>query len=213
MFGCIVAGRLVQTNLQQVDVNKWVFELSDANNINHITVFLLGTIPFDPGYGATVHILWPGKDWKLLGCLTNEKPSCIFRVKNVANSGKTNNPQPADQQPMVTATLGISIEPLNVIQSQLATLPPGGDTNQSSALIKPGVSNLSDAGFIASRILEHLYNYVTSFATNNLPMGAIPLAAVADNGYLPMKAFQTWYENLGKKITNNPNYLLKGDVM
>jgi Protein of unknown function (DUF775) len=57
----------VQTNLQQVDVNKWVFELPDANNINHITVFLLGTIPFDAGYGATVHILWPNKDWKLLG--------------------------------------------------------------------------------------------------------------------------------------------------
>jgi hypothetical protein len=142
--------------------------------------------------------------------LTNEKPSCIFRVKGISNTGNSNNPQPADQQPMVTATLGISIEPLEVIQGQLATLPQSTE-NSSSALIKPGVSNLSDAGFLASRILEHLYNYVTSFATNNLPMGSVPLGVLADNGYLPMKAFQTWYENLGKKITNNPNYLLKGD--
>lgn len=143
--------------------------------------------------------------------LTNEKPSCIFRVKG--NNTNSNNPQPADQQPAVTATLGISIEPLEVIQQQLATLPTGGEGASASALIKPGVSNLSDVGFLASRILEHLYNYVTSFTTNNLPMGAVPLGVMAEQGYIPMKAFQTWYENLGKKITNNPNYLLKGDSM
>lgn len=57
----------MQTNLQQVDVNKYVFELSDAQNINHIVVFLLGTIPFEPGYAATVHLLWPNKEWQLLG--------------------------------------------------------------------------------------------------------------------------------------------------
>jgi hypothetical protein len=57
----------VQTNLQQVDVNKYVFELSDAQLINHIVVFLLGTIPFEPGYAATVHLLWPNKEWQLLG--------------------------------------------------------------------------------------------------------------------------------------------------
>jgi hypothetical protein len=69
MFGCIVAGRLIQTNIQQVDVNKYIFELPDAATINHIVVFLLGTIPFDPGYAATVHFLWPGGEngWKLLG--------------------------------------------------------------------------------------------------------------------------------------------------
>jgi hypothetical protein len=50
-------------------VNKYVFELPDAATINHIVVFLLGTIPFDPGYAATVHFLWPGSEngWKLLG--------------------------------------------------------------------------------------------------------------------------------------------------
>ena len=57
----------VQTNLQQVDVNKYVFELTDAQAINHIVVFLLGTIPFQPGFGATVHLLWPNKEWQFLG--------------------------------------------------------------------------------------------------------------------------------------------------
>ena len=43
MFGCCVAGRLLQTNLQQIDETKAAFELPAAEAINHICVFLLGT--------------------------------------------------------------------------------------------------------------------------------------------------------------------------
>ena len=43
MFGCVVAGRLLQTNLQQIDETHALFEISDAGSINHISVFLLGT--------------------------------------------------------------------------------------------------------------------------------------------------------------------------
>jgi hypothetical protein len=48
-------------------VNQYVFELTNAQTINHIVVFLLGTIPFEPGYAATVHLHWPNKEWQLLG--------------------------------------------------------------------------------------------------------------------------------------------------
>jgi hypothetical protein len=43
MFGCFLAGRLLQTNLQQIDETKAAFELPAAETINHISVFLLGT--------------------------------------------------------------------------------------------------------------------------------------------------------------------------
>lgn len=43
MFGCCVAGRLLQTNLQQIDETHAAFELPSATSINHICVFLLGT--------------------------------------------------------------------------------------------------------------------------------------------------------------------------
>ncbi len=43
MFGCCVAGRLLQTNLQQIDETKAAFELPAAESINHLCVFLLGT--------------------------------------------------------------------------------------------------------------------------------------------------------------------------
>jgi len=43
MFGCVVAGRLLQTDLQQVDETHALFELPNASSINHLCVFLLGT--------------------------------------------------------------------------------------------------------------------------------------------------------------------------
>ncbi|CAO3620916.1 unnamed protein product [Mucor hiemalis] len=198
MFGCIAAGRLVQTNLQQVDVNKYVFELENAQNINHIVVFLLGTIPFEPGYAATVHLLWPNKNWQLLGGLSNEKASAIFRLK--AKESSVNNPQIS-----TSATLGISIEPIAVVQQELSTI----QQPSSSALVKPGL-NVSQVGLMAERVLENLYNYVTSFTVQNVPINAIPIGQLTENGYLPLKTFQTWYENLSRKLAVNPNYLDEG---
>ena len=43
MFGCCVAGRLLQTNLTQVDESHAYFELANASTINHVCVFLLGS--------------------------------------------------------------------------------------------------------------------------------------------------------------------------
>lgn len=43
MFGCIVAGRSLQTELNQIDETHAAFELPAAEQINHICVFLLGT--------------------------------------------------------------------------------------------------------------------------------------------------------------------------
>jgi hypothetical protein len=85
MFACCVAGRPLETNFQQIDDTRIVFNLHSASTINHICVFLLGTsngtllsskplvliqksaVAFPDGYGATVHVFWPGKGFQLLG--------------------------------------------------------------------------------------------------------------------------------------------------
>lgn len=87
MFGCCVAGRLLQTNIIQVDETHAYFELPNASTINHVCVFLLGSgmvsfmfliygshifiylaaVPFPEGFGAAVHFFWPGKGFQLLG--------------------------------------------------------------------------------------------------------------------------------------------------
>jgi hypothetical protein len=56
MFALVVAGRLVQTDFQQIDAQKYLFQIHEANQVNHLVVFLTGTLP--EGYGATVHFLW-----------------------------------------------------------------------------------------------------------------------------------------------------------
>lgn len=102
-----------------------------------------------------------------------------------------------------TATLGISIEPLAVVQQELATI---NQPSASTALVKPS-ANISQVGQIAGRVLENLYNYVTSFTVQNIPLNSIPIGQLTENGYLPLKTFQTWYENLSRKLATNPKYL------
>ncbi|RHZ66985.1 hypothetical protein Glove_303g55 [Diversispora epigaea] len=224
MFGCIVAGRLIQTNLQQVDVNKYIFEIPEAITINHIVVFLLGTIPFEPGYAASVHFLWPGGEqgWKLLGMLSNEKPSAIFRLRGNVIPGttlNTSNPFSSkllnyngDEMSMdvgstpststsVTATLGISIEPISMVESQMSMLSNQNATMSQFSGVNPET--------IAFNILKNLYNYVTSFAQTSTPFGSHVIGS--GNSFISVKVFQDWYDLFSRKIKMDPNIVLKRD--
>jgi len=222
MFGCIVAGRLVQTNLQQVDVNKYVFELPDAGSINHIVVFLLGTIPFEPNFAATVHFLWPNKEWQLLGMLSNEKPSAIFRLRGSAVPDKnrqnfmmsdigTTEVSMDNNDISITATLGISVEPVQVVQSLMANLHPS--TVQPTSIVPysqlPEAKNPNE---LATKILQNLRNFVMSFANNSVPPSVVPFqGGISEDSYLSVKVFKNWYEKLNQKLALDPGYLLRED--
>ncbi|KAJ1661119.1 hypothetical protein IWQ61_000055 [Dispira simplex] len=231
MFGCIVAGRLVQTNLQQVDVNKYVFELTDPHAINHLVVFLLGTIPFESGYAATVHFhRAETQTWQLLGMLSNTKPSAIFRLRP-GNAKPTSFPiaMMSDSETLSTknqgtsiaagpsgsATLGISIEPLASVEAQVAQLYQSTVTPSSTvgALVphKPtaAVDHLLPAQQqaimipLVKKVMENLYNFVTSFIASGQPgPGTNP-----DNQSIPIKAFETWYRNVEHKLQMSPDFL------
>ncbi|KAF8257767.1 DUF775-domain-containing protein [Lactarius quietus] len=185
MFGCCVAGRLLQTNLQQIDETKAAFELPAAESINHICVFLLGTVPFPEGYGATVHLFWPGKGFQLLGMLSNEKPSAIFRLRGnfVSQSSSSqaafSNPAQPTTGIGVTAVLGISIEPLPYVLDQVSALP--------TAVSKPAPA-LSDATVFAEKIVKHLLNYVSGFVSGSG-------ASLSPESMVPMSLIARWYES------------------
>ncbi|XP_058401439.1 protein Hikeshi isoform X3 [Diceros bicornis minor] len=93
MFGCLVAGRLVQTAAQQVAEDKFVFDLPDYENINHVVVFMLGTIPFPEGMGGSVYFSYPDSNgmpvWQLLGFVTNGKPSAIFKISGLKSENSS----------------------------------------------------------------------------------------------------------------------------
>ena len=84
LFGCLVTGRLVQTNYEQVDHYKFVFNLEDATTANFISIFLTGVEPLPDGAGAKIFFGWPPYDhFQFVGFISNEKPSLTFKVTQV----------------------------------------------------------------------------------------------------------------------------------
>merc|ERR1719445_1809748 len=91
MFGLIVSGRLVSTNWEQISPTNVVSEIVDADNVNHIVIFLTGAIPFPDDMGGAVYFAWPQPGggepvWQLLGSISNAKPSAIFRISRLKQS-------------------------------------------------------------------------------------------------------------------------------
>lgn len=194
MFGCLVSGRLVQTNAQQVDANRFVFAIEKANQIQHIAVFLLGTVALPEGFGASIFFGWPPyQDWKYLGYLTNTKPSAIFRLqtKGSSGSGAIDVDMGVERDDNVVAQIGISIEPLNVIETRASAIVPGGSSSNSSS--SSGVS-FQDMQEFATKMCSNLFNYLRSFATQ------------ATGDMIPGSALDKWYENFQRKIKNDPNF-------
>ncbi|KAF9242282.1 DUF775-domain-containing protein [Melanogaster broomeanus] len=204
MFGCCVAGRLLQTNLQQVDDTHALFEIPAAEKVNHVCVFLLGTVVFPEGYGATVHFLWPGKGSQVLGMLSNEKPSAIFRLRSIFSAS---NPASGMSTPsaftsaasittgQVTAILGFAVEPLEAVAAQMAALPTVSinSTLGSNAMsITPSsLAKPVDPSALAEKIAKHLFNYVSGF---------VPSGGVGPDSMVPMGVIARWYESFVNKL-------------
>lgn len=43
----------VQTDFQQISEAQFAITIPDADNINHLVVFLTGTVPFPDGFGGS----------------------------------------------------------------------------------------------------------------------------------------------------------------
>jgi len=60
--------------------------IQNADNVNHVVVFMTGTSPFPDGYGGAVYFSLPTEGspaWHHLGFLANDKPSAIFKVSGL----------------------------------------------------------------------------------------------------------------------------------
>ncbi len=71
-----------------------MFALPDPHLVKHIVVLLLGTVPLDPAFGASVYLCTsnPEPSWQYLGFISNEKPSAIFKVKMDSGPSAGENP-------------------------------------------------------------------------------------------------------------------------
>ncbi|KAI6020093.1 hypothetical protein PISMIDRAFT_426188 [Pisolithus microcarpus 441] len=197
MFGCCVAGRLLQTNLQQVDETHALFEIPAAEKVNHLCVFLLGTVPFPDGYGCTVHFFWPGKGSQVLGMLSNEKPSAIFRLRSTFSTPASGTSTPSaftsatsSTTGDVTAILGLAIEPLETVLAQMAALPAHA-INSTLNPVSSSVTRPFDPTILAERIAKHLFNYVSGF---------VGMDNIGPDSLIPVGLVARWYENFTSKL-------------
>ncbi|XP_063161973.1 protein Hikeshi isoform X2 [Candoia aspera] len=171
MFGCLVAGRLVQTVAQQVAEDKFVFDLPDYESINHVVVFMLGTVPFPEGMGGSVYFCYPDENgvavWQLLGFVTNEKPSAIFKISGLKSGKGSQHPFGAmtiPQMPSV-AQIGISVELLELLaqQTPVASAAVSSVNSFTEAQMTP---NPSEAFIPANVVLKWYENFQRRLTQN-----------------------------------------------
>ncbi|KAK9897963.1 DUF775-domain-containing protein [Cystobasidium minutum MCA 4210] len=216
MFGLIVAGRLVQSDVQQVAENRFLFTIPQAEKANHIVVFLTGQVPFPDGYAATVHFQWPDKpEWKLLGMLSNEKPSAIFKLKGVVPS--SSGPALSFGQDSASATspsanIGISCDPIDAVQAQIATLQ--SSNSSASSANNPGAlvsvrNNPNEVLTIALKCAKNFLNYLSSFVAQSAPSGSSLHAILQDPSAQSalLGLCERWYKNLETKTRNGVDWL------
>jgi hypothetical protein len=78
-------------------------EVEDPTSVPELTFFMLPTTPIPEGYGGVLYYSLPPFDnWELLGCVSPEKPSGVFRTGWTTNEDMINCP---------VVQLGVAIEP------------------------------------------------------------------------------------------------------
>lgn len=87
--------------------------------------------------------------------------------------------------------LGISVEPLESVQAQLAALQPS--EGPSGALVK---RTAPSTAVLARRIIRNAFNFMSSFASGS-----------SSGDVIPLKAFQDWWTKFEKKIEYDPTFL------
>lgn len=246
MFGCIVSGRLVssrkthyqqhphqhllrsfvqvQTDFQQVGDSQFLINIPEADHINHIVVFLTGTMPLPLGMAGSVYFSWPDPNrppaWMLLGYISNSKPSAIFKIsqmKQCAKSDEKDNNGTVvpysnvfGSQPIShIAQIGVSIEPeANVVQCTPSTVCcdwlryakktiTASNQKRSSHQQQSAVSCMQ----FGQKMLENFFNYASSFATTQSQMQPNP-----SESFVPLSTLQNWYVNFERRLQQNPNF-------
>lgn len=198
MFGALCSGRPLQLATQVAD-NKFVITIPNALKISHIAIFILPQQEFDINYTALVFFQLPNsQEFRLLGGLNAAKPSGIYKLtipggSAVSASNDMMEDDVIDNTDNYTINIGLSVELNQQAQIQLDQEKSQQQGN-STALVKPKPPTPNvNITQLANKIVGHAYNYLTGFVDNN--------------GNVPIKIFDNWWDKFKSKMNNNPNFL------
>lgn len=144
-----------------------------------------------------VYFSWPDPDapptWQLLGYISNDKPSCVFKISNLKRNHELMAPKNGmlsfDQSKIShVAQIGISVESIDLVQQQIA-------------LIDKTASNQSLFVEFSQKMVQNLFNYASSFAITQAEMTPTP-----NETYIPLSALQNWYLNFERRLSINPYF-------
>ncbi|KAL9091147.1 MAG: hypothetical protein Q9159_001564 [Coniocarpon cinnabarinum] len=224
MFALLIPSRpLIPSPTATLSPTQCSFTFPSAPSFSHLSVLLVPGQTLAPGTLAAIYIqLPPSSDFKLLGALSNEKQSALFRV-NAGKAASSSAPdireevmmddateEPATQVPTAAnVTVGISVEPAVQIQPQLeamrqsATLstqngagPPPTPNSVTLATSPPTNEQIKT---LAQRIGQNAFNFLSSFTERD-----------ADGREMvPMRAFQDWWGKFERKVGMDATFLLR----
>jgi len=207
MFGLVISSRPVIVDYQTISQTQFSFSIPSTPSFSHIVLFLLPGQQLPPGSAAAVYIrLTPTSDFTLLGAIANEKQSAIFKVKQSAINGTSTTANSGDDamidddlsaaQPSGDdIVIGISLEPAQTVQAQLAALKAQSTVPSNALVLDRPEAAIGSAGAIstkvlAQRIIENAFNFLSSFGET-----------------VPLKSFENWWRKFEKKIELDPAFL------
>lgn len=203
----------VDTNFQQVEPNKFLTTIANAESLNHVVVFLTGSTPLQMGTACCLFFSMPNPDaspeWNYLGYLSNEKPSAIFKLSNLTKSnlllenenimGLLDSQVPVfnyAQDPIArVAQIGISIEPIDTVLQMV----PATDTS---------ASNITSLIAFMNKTVESLFNYCSSYA-RPISQYCSAMDLTPETQLVPLQSVQSWYESYIKRLQMDQNFWKK----
>lgn len=219
MFSVIIPGRPCLTDIVAVDAQpggqatKFAFNFPLAPSFSEIVVFCLPGTVLPQDTAAAIYIQYPGSEFRFIGALANEKPSSVIKAHPPRRTEAEDEDQMLDEgnsgnaaNNSAAVTLGISIEPVQVVAPQLATLEQerGENNGKSTDLVRqtPQQKGITTK-VLAQRIIGNAFNFLASFAASD--------SSGRGQELVPMKAFQDWWTKFERRITVDPTFLEKED--
>ncbi|AYU78353.1 hypothetical protein, conserved [Leishmania donovani] len=186
LFGVIIPGYPVQTDISPVDTGRWIVYLGVAPE--SFVVFLTMSEPLPPGHGIGLFLAREDTmSFQYVGALTQQRASFIVEVPALF----LNAAQP------IRIVLGLALER----EEELKNL---GFTHEQPLQQSQAATKVA----IAERILEDLYGFVVSYArtiTLGGGSGTNDVTSIEPGDYvvMPTSFVDKWRARLQSKITKD----------